>query len=64
MFGTKIFCNQIRKKVKINTAKSCNHFSPSAVPKGLSPSDHAKRVLSKNYKPTCDHCIHNNSFRL
>ena len=62
-FGSKIFCNLKQKKVKKKTARSCSDFMASIPPAGVNPAQHALTVMSKKYKPTCDHCSYNKSFK-
>lgn len=61
VFNSKVLCNT--KKMKTTTAHSCSHFTASIPPQSVNPATPAMDILSKSYKPTCDHCSHNRNFK-
>ena len=64
MFGSKIKCKILKKKVAKKTAQNCQYFMPNAAPAGVSGADHAKKITSVKYKPNCDDCTNNEKFKM
>jgi len=64
MFGSKIKCRVLKKKLSKKTAKNCEYFTAGAAPAGFTGAEHAKKILSVNYQPSCDDCSNNDAFKI
>ena len=62
MFGSKIYCTHLGKKVSKKIAVSCDYFT-AEMKKDEKGSAWAERLLTVDYEPTCDDCSFNKKFK-